>query len=402
MSRRTLPLTLAALGAVGTLALVSCSSGSSSGSSPTPTDAGVTSASAASSSDCSSDGSDPAADPAAASFDLQAPTAGPNGETAVSANDITLTPEEIAQVKEKGLTAVMPWAGSGPWYDALTKGASDQFAEMGVDVGSVTSAEFDAAKQTNDIESDMSQNPDIILTLPVDPAVISQALKPAAEKGKVIVFADNGVEGFSAGKDYVGITTGDHFGMGKAAASLMSDAVGGDGQIGIIYHDADFYVTNNRDHSFEAAIVQDYPCLQIVARQGFAEESATGDIASAMLAQNPDLKGIYVAWDTAAESVLEAIRAAGRNDVKVVTYDLGATNDMEMAKGGLLYGTVVDKPYQIGQTMAKLAAYKILGKEAPPFVTVDLIAVTKDNLADAWQESLQEDIPSELAAQLGQ
>ena len=108
-----------------------------------------------------------------------------------------------------------------------------------------------------------------------------------------------------------------------------------------------------------------------------------------------------MAWDTAAESVLEAARAAGRNDVKVVTYDLGANNDLEMAKGGLLYGTVVDKPYQIGQTLAKLAGYKALGKEAPPFVTVDLIAVTKDNLAEGWKESLQEDVPAEIAEQLG-
>ena len=399
MSVRKLPFALMACGAIASLALSACGSGSSDSAGSS---AAATSSAAAPSTSCTSDGSDPAADPEAANFDLQAPTVGPNGEAAVSANDITLTPEEIAQVKDKALTAVMPWAGSGPWYDALTKGASDQFAEMGVEVGSVTSAEFDAAKQTNDIESDMSQDPDIILTLPVDPAVISQALKPAAEKGVAIVFADNGVEGFSAGKEYVGITTGDHFGMGKAAAGLMNDAIGGDGQIGVIYHDADFYVTNNRDHSFEAAIVQEYPCIQIVARQGFAEEAATGDIASAMLAQNPDLKGIYVAWDTAAESVLEAARAAGREDLKVVTYDLGANNDMEMAKDGLLYGTVVDKPYQIGQTMAKLAAYQVLGKEAPPFVTVDLIAVTKDNLADAWKESLQQELPAEIAAQLGQ
>ena len=395
-TRKSTPLLLSlALAASFGLAACGSSSTSETASSAQPQ------ASTAATSACTTDGADPAADPGAATFDLTAATIGPNGESATNASEITLSDDELAAIKAKGLTAVLPWAGSGPWYEAMTQGASDQFASMGVEVGSVTSAEFDAAKQTNDIESSMAQDPDIILTLPVDPAVISQALKAAADKGKTIVFADNGVEGFTAGKEYVAITTGDQFGMGKAAAGLMNDAMGGDGEIGIIYHDADFYVTNNRDHAFEAAIVQQYPCLKIVARQGYAEESGTGDIASAMLSQNPNLKGIYVAWDTAAESVLEAARAAGRNDVKVVTYDLGANNDLEMAKGGLLYGTVVDKPYQIGQTLAKLAGYKALGKEAPPFVTVDLIAVTKDNLAEGWKESLQEDVPAEIAEQLG-
>ncbi len=379
------------------LGLAACSSSGTTGSDASTSPETNASASSA----CTTDGSDPAADAGAASFDLTAATVGPNGESATMASDITLSADELAAIKAKGLSAVMPWAGSGPWYEAMTKGASDQFAAMGVEVGSVTSAEFDAAKQTNDIESSLAQDPDIILTLPVDPAVIAQALKAAADKGKIIVFADNGVEGFTAGKEYVAITTGDQFGMGKAAADLMNDALGGDGEIGIIYHDADFYVTNNRDQAFEAAIVQKYPCLKVVARQGYAEESATGDIASAMLIQNPNLKGIYVAWDTAAEAVLESARAAGRDDIKIVTYDLGVNNDLEMAKGGLVYGTVVDKPYQIGQTLASLAGYKVLGKEAPPFVTVDLIAVTKDNLAEGWKESFQEDVPAEIAAELG-
>lgn len=406
MSTRGKRANLTAAIIAASVVLAGCGSGASSSSEAASTPPEIAASAPAteaadSSAPCTSDGSDPAANPDAASFDLTAATVGPNGESAVSANDITLSDEDIAAMKAKSLTAVLPWAGSGPWYDALTKGAQDEFATLGVQVGSVTSAEFDAAKQTNDIESAMAQDPDIILTLPVDPTVISQALTPAAEKGTSIVFADNGVEGFQAGEQYVAITTGDHFGMGKAAAALMNDAVGGDGQIGVIFHDADFYVTNNRDNAFEAAIVQDYPCIQIIARQGFAEESATGDIASAMLTQNPDLKAIYVAWDTAAEGVLEAIRAAGREDVKVITYDLGVNNDLEMAKGGSVFGTVVDKPYQIGQTMARLAAYNILGKEAPPFVTVDLISVTKDNLAEAWKESLQEDVPAEISMELG-
>ena len=79
-----------------------------------------------------------------------------------------------------------------------------------------------------------------------------------------------------------------------------------------------------------------------------------------MLAQNPDLNGIYVSWDVAAEPVLAEVRAAGRNDLKIITIDLGGNNDLDMAQKGNVYGKSADMPYQIGQTMAKLAALSTL------------------------------------------
>ena len=69
-----------------------------------------------------------------------------------------------------------------------------------------------------------------------------------------------------------------------------------------------FYVTNNRDRYFKAAIEQLYPDIEIVAEQGFAEEGRTQEIAAAMITQNPDLDGIYVAWSSAAQGVIAAVK----------------------------------------------------------------------------------------------
>ena len=100
--------------------------------------------------------------------------------------------------------------------------------------------------------------------------------------------------------------------------------------------------------------------------------------------------------------MVEAIRAAGRNDIKVVTLDLGNTNGLAMAKGEIVYGTVADKPYEMGVTMANLAAYAMLGKEAPPFSTVGFLKVTKANMVDAWKESLNKEVPDTIKKALGQ
>jgi len=95
------------------------------------------------------------------------------------------------------------------------------------------------------------------------------------------------------------------------------------------------------------------------------------------------------------------LRSAGRKDIMVVTEDLGATNDLDMAQGGNMYGKTIDLPFQIGETMAKMAAYKLLGKEAPQFVVVDLMKVKKDNLLEAWQKALNMNPPEDVMKALG-
>ena len=120
-----------------------------------------------------------------------------------------------------------------------------------------------------------------------------------------------------------------------------------------------------------------------------------------MLQRHADIDAIYVAWDVAAEGVVEAVRAAGRaDDVKVISHDLGAANALDMAEGGIYYGTVADKPYEVGRALADLAAYGLLDKEAPPFVAVGLIPVKRDNLADAWLQSLNIPLPTPVAEAL--
>lgn len=321
---------------------------------------------------------------------------GPNGEDAVSASDVILSDEEVAELQAGNYKAALLWAGAGEWYNGLTDGAKAAFEELGIEIVAISDAQFDPAKQATDVETTLALQPDIILTLPVDPVSAAQAFQPAVDQGIAIVFADNGVDGYTAGDQYVGIVTGNHYGMGRGSADLMADALGGSGEIGFIFYDADYFVTNNRDFTFACRIAQDYPNIKIVAVSGFTEESKTEEVASAMLVQHPEIDGIYVAWDVAAEGVIAALRSAGQTDVKVVTEDLGANNDLDMVMNGNMYGKTIDLPYDIGATMARMAAYKLLGKEAPSFVVVDLMKVTKDNIVEAWNKALNMDPPQDI------
>jgi ribose transport system substrate-binding protein len=323
----------------------------------------------------------------------QAQTQGPGGETPTPTSAITLTDAEVAKLKEGGHTAALLWHTSSDFVNAVTAGATDEFNRLGIEVVATTDAGFDAAKQKSDVETVMAKNPSAIIVLPLDPTTAAEALRPAVEAGTKIVLLSNVPSGYEHGKDYVAIVTDDLFQMGKQAADALAAAIGKKGKVAWIYHDAQYYVTNQRDNAFKTTIENDYPEIEIVAEQGIADPARAEEIANALILQNPDLQGIYVTWAEPAEGVLAALRAAGNSETKIVTLDLSEPIALDMVQGGNVAAIVADQAYELGRAMATVAGYGLVGKEAPPFVVAPAITVTKDNVAEGYRESLHRGPP---------
>ena len=322
-------------------------------------------------------------------------------KTAAKSTEIQLTDDQITQIKTKQLTAALAWHGSSSWVSAVTKGATEAFSFLGIDVVAVTDAQFDPAKQVADLENISALSPDIILSLSVDSISTRTSYKNAIDKGAKLVLLSNPINGFKHGEDYVGIVTDDMFGMGMAAAELVAQSLKNQGNLGVIYHDAKYFITNNRDQAFQEAISQ-YKNIDVIAKRGFIKEHETSNIAAAMVLQNPSLNAIYVSWDTAAEGVIEALRSLDRQDIKVITHDLGVNNLLDMATDGNLYGTVSDRPYDIGATMAKLGAAAYIGQSASPVTIVPFDKVTKANISSIWHQAYKTELPKLLTQALQQ
>jgi ribose transport system substrate-binding protein len=336
-----------------------------------------------------------ATDPDAAlqAMKSQVYSTGPNGEKASPASEVTLTPEELAKVKDKHATAALVFHyGGNDWSNAQLAALKAQFAAEGVDVVAVTDAGFKPEKQVADIETVMAKKPDIIVSIPVDAVATAAAYKAAADKGVKLVFMDNVPKGFVAGKDYVSSVSADNFGNGVAAAHLMAKTLGGKGDIGLVFH-ADFFVTHQRYEGFKKTIHEEYPDIKIVAEQGIGGPDFSGDAekaAGAILTEHPRIKAIWAVWDVPAEDVMSAARAAGRDDLIVVHEDPGENVAIAMAKGEFIKGIASQRPYDQGVTEAKLAAYALIGKPAPAYVALPAAPITRDMLLDAWKEIYHE------------
>ncbi|KZN46323.1 hypothetical protein N482_12520 [Pseudoalteromonas luteoviolacea NCIMB 1942] len=313
----------------------------------------------------------------------------------------TLTPEQSASVQDARLTAAMAWHGSSPWISAVTRGAKAEFKRLGINVIAVTEAHYDPAKQVSDLETLMALKPDILLSLSVDSMSTKPSYLQLVKSGAKLVLLSNPISGFRHGVDFAGIVKDDVKGMGEAAAELVANAIFDKGRIGVIYHEANYPITNQRDSAFREALKR-YPEIEIVSEKGFIKKNQTAQLAAAMMIQHDNIDAIYVSWDAAAEGVIEALRISGHKDTKVIAHDLGVNNLIDMALGGNMYGTVSDRPNEMGKLMARIGAGAAIGIDTPLYTQVHFNAVTRENIALSWQIAFATELPKLLQQVLKQ
>jgi ribose transport system substrate-binding protein len=325
---------------------------------------------------------------------------GPNGETPSPASAAELTPAELAKVKAKGATAaIVMHYGGNDWATAQVAGLRDEFGKLGIKVVAVTDANFKPDKQVSDLETVLNKKPDIIVSIPTDPVATASAYKKAAAAGAKLVFMDNVPQGMTAGKNYVSVVSADNFGNGVTSAHLMAKALGGKGEIGVVFHEADFFVTKQRYDGFKQTITKEYPDIKIVEEKGIAGPDFAGDAqsaANAMLSKHPTLAGVWGVWDVPAEGIMAAARASGRTDLKIATEDLGKNVAIALAKNQLVVGLGAQVPFDQGVTEARLGAGALIGKKAPAYVALSALPVEHDNVLEAWKQVYHQDAPKDL------
>jgi ribose transport system substrate-binding protein len=122
----------------------------------------------------------------------------------------------------------------------------------------------------------------------------SSCTRVAAAQSVKLVFMDNVPHGMSSGHGYVSVVSADDYGNGVVAGLLMAQALKSQGQVGLIYFAADFFVTKQRYTAARTTLGQ-FPGIRGVAEQGIGGPDFSGDAeraATAMLTAHPKLDGV--------------------------------------------------------------------------------------------------------------
>ena len=228
-------------------------------------------------------------------------------------------------------------------------------------------------EQKADVETVLAKKPSIILSLPVDPATAAAVYRPGARRRREARLrrqlrrpATCRARTMSRSSPTISSR------WARRPADAMAAALGGKGKVGYIFHDADFYVTNQRDGAFKETIESDYPDMKIVAERAWPTRRRARRSPRRCMTQEPrPRRHLCHLGRAGAERARGAAQRPATRHTKIVTLDLNEPAALDMVKGGNVAAIVADEAYAIGATLARAAAASLIGKKLEPFFVVD-------------------------------
>lgn len=311
----------------------------------------------------------------------------PTGEKAGSIADVQLTDAEKDQIRQGNYTAAFCYHQLDNQVNQSKLAATRAvLQDLNIKVLSVTDAQSNPDKLVNDLETTLALKPNVLFSMPYDPDVTAAVYRKYVDAGIKIVFMENVPTGFSyANGDYITMTNSDSYGNGKAAAEIMAREIGYEGEVALVFFDADFFTTNERDRAFRETMAASYPQIKIVGEYGFTNIDVVGASADALFAAHPKVKGIYASWDIPAEDVMASAQAVGRNDLIVTAVDLGDNSATLIAKNGMLRGVGNPKAVETGTIEGLAAGCGLIGKKIPAYIVSASQPVARDNILEAYK-----------------
>lgn len=322
--------------------------------------------------------------------------AGPDGSVPGGLADVQLTDEEIEKVKAGNFKVAICYHQLDNQVNQSKLAACQKvLEELNIEVVCVTDAQSDATKEVNDLETALALEPDLLLSMPYDVEVTKAAYQEYIDAGIPIIFMENASKDFKPGVDYITVTNSDSYGNGKFAAMLLAEAIGYSGKVAMVYYDADFFTTNERDRAFRETMAN-YPDIEIVDEEGFTSIDEVSTVADGLFASNPDVDGVYASWDIPAADVITSAKAIGLDDLKVTGVDLGDDSAYQIASKGMYYGTGCPKATETGTIEGYAIACALIGKEIPTYLCSSSQPVSYQNILEAYQVCFDIDAPEAI------
>lgn len=164
-------------------------------------------------------------------------------------------------------------------------------------------------------------------------------------------------------------------------ATLMNDS----GEVGVIGHSQINSTGVERRDGFLEELKAKHPNIKVVDVQyGDGDHLKSADIAKAMIAAHPGLKGLYGTNEGSAIGIVDAAQElklpAGK--VVIVGFDSGKAQ-IDAIKSGLMAGAITQDPIGIGKATVQSAVDAIAGKTPTKVIDTGSYWYDKSNVDDS-------------------
>jgi ribose transport system substrate-binding protein len=270
------------------------------------------------------------------------------------------------------------------WYQNVMKGMRERAAMLGIEL-EIIDANLDMAKEVSAAEDLVAKGVDVLIITPVEQKGAEPILKKADAEGIPVVIEASPVEGMTT---LVAICDYDcGFKGGVETGKYVKKYLGGKARILSI----DLPMLRPcilRCDGFEDGIRTIIPDAEVVHRidgQGLKDHAL--QVSTDALTADPNVNVIYGCNDDSALGALQAYRAAGLDESKLVVCGTGGEGNAfihAMQEGGPYKVEAAMFPEKVGYECIDMAVKLYNNEEVPEHYVTPTMALTQDTWDDYY------------------
>jgi ribose transport system substrate-binding protein len=263
------------------------------------------------------------------------------------------------------------------FWQAVKQGAEQEAARQGVRIsfeGPATEADVEA--QVTMLTNALGRQPDVLGFAALDSRAAAPLLQQARSTNIPVIAFDSGVD------SPIPLTTAatDNKAAAAEAARHMAEALGGTGKVALVVHDQTSKSGADRRDGFVEWMQANAPGIQVLEPQyGGGDQARSADITKAIIAANPDLRGIYGSNEGSAIGVVRGVQESGATGLTVVGFDSGAAQ-IEAIRNGTMLGAITQNPVGMGEQLVDAAVKAVRGEQLPPVIDTGFFWYDKSNI----------------------
>jgi ribose transport system substrate-binding protein len=255
-------------------------------------------------------------------------------------------------------------------------------------------------EQTSELETLHSQGITGYSISAIDPKSAAGTIKTDMSAGTFVLPIDSPLPGTAAAGLYLGTP---NFTAGFTAGTAMKQLLKGTGKVAVLVGSLSASNATQRIAGFQSALKGTSITIAQKVNDNLSASTATTD-AETILANNPDVKGLYGVYSYDGPALAQAVKSAGKSSSVSIVSDDSDPQTLTFVKSGVIGGTVVQMPYEQGYTGAFiLAAEKVLGSSATKAIVKPYLSSDGSTLSSGVGLVTKSDLPSyqSLQSQLG-
>jgi ribose transport system substrate-binding protein len=248
-------------------------------------------------------------------------------------------------------------------------------------------ADGTAGTQKQIIDDLLVKKFDGIAVSPVDPANMSSYLADVSKQ--TLLFTQDSDADPASRACYVG---SDNVAAGRMAGEAVKEILPEGGDIMLFVGVKDAQNARERIQGIEEVLKDSKVKVVDIRTDDTDRARAKGNVSDALI-KNPNLKCLVGLWSYNGPAILNAVKDAKNEDVKIVTFD-EEDETLSGVESGRIAATIVQQPYQFGYQAIQLMT-KVLreGKQALPAdgrQVVPTRKITKENVGPFKDELVKQ------------